>query len=147
MESYWSLVSNLRQKNIWHTKILNCNGTLYRLLHFLFLSACYNPWSVGFKKTLSINSCVPKTVRHGTSLHRIRWNYLAQVLFDSSPRRLFVNRRWNYSAQVLVDSSPRRLSVDRRWNYLAQVLVVCTSTDAETVDSHPSHISFDSCNL
>ena len=147
MESYWSLVSNLRQKNIWHTKILNCNGTLYRLLHFLFLSACYNPWSVGFKKTLSINSCVPKTVRHGTSLHRIRWNYLAQVLFDSSPRLLFVDRRWNYLAQVLVYSSPRHPSVNQCWNFLDQVPVVCPLTDAETVDSHPSRLSFDRHNL
>ena len=73
-----------------------------------------------------------------------RWqNYLARVLFDSSPRRLSVDQRWNYSAQVLVDSSPQRPSVDRRWDYLARVLVICTSTDVETVDSHPSRLSLD----
>ena len=116
----------------------------------------------------TVNSRVPKTVRHGTSLHRIcpkllidsspsrlesidssprrlsvdrRQKYLARVLFDLSPRRLSVDRRWNDSAQVLVDSSPQRLSVDRRGNYLARVPGVCHSTDVETVDSNPNCLS------
>ena len=76
-----------------------------------------------------------------------RWNYLAQVLFESSHRHLSVDRRWKYSARVLVDSSPRRPSVSRLWNYLARVPVVCSSTDVETVDSHPSRLSLDHRNL
>ena len=76
-----------------------------------------------------------------------RWNYLTWILFDSSHMRLSVNRRWNYLARVLVNSSPRRPSVDRRWNYLARVPVVRPSNDAETVDSHPSCLSFNRINL
>ena len=71
-----------------------------------------------------------------------RWNNLARVLFDSSPRRLVVDRRWNYLARALVDSSHRRPSVDPLRNYLARVPVVCPSTDAETVGSHPISLSF-----
>ena len=58
-------------------------------------------------------------------------------------------------------SRPRRLSVILHRNYwlesqtsvlqltlklLARVPVVCPSTDAETIDSHPSHLSFDCRN-
>ena len=116
-----------------------------------------------------VNSCVPTTVRHGTSLHRIcpklfidstlSWlesqtsvRQPTVKLFGLSPilpesRCLSVDWRWNYLAQVLVNSSPRCLSVDCRWNYLARVPVVCRPTDAETVYSHPSCLSFDRHNL
>ena len=73
--------------------------------------------------------------------------WLTRVPVDSSHRHLSVDRRWNYLARVLVDSSPRRLSVDRHWNYLARVPVVYPSTYAETVDSHPSKLSFGRRNL
>ena len=74
-------------------------------------------------------------------------NYLARVLFNSSPRRLSVNRHWNYSARVLVNSSPQHPSVYRHWNYLPRVLVVCPSTIIRTVDSHPSRLYLDRHNL
>ena len=76
-----------------------------------------------------------------------RRNYLAWVLFDSSHRRLSFDRHWNYSAWFLVDSSPQRPSVDQRWNYFSQVPVVYLSTNAETVDSHPSRLSLNHSNL
>ena len=72
-----------------------------------------------------VNSRVPKTVRHGTSLHRIclkllidsspvDLSQLTRFPVDSSPRRLSVDRWQNYLAQFLLELSPRRLSVDQR---------------------------------
>ena len=75
-----------------------------------------------------------------------RQNYLGRILFNSSPRRLSVDRRWNYLARALVNLSPQRPSVDCRWNYLARVPGVYHSTDVETVDSHPNHLSLDRHN-
>ena len=109
---------------------------------------------------VSVNSCVPTTVRHESSFHRICPKP------QSRPRRLPVVRRWKYwlesqtsvlwptlkiLTRVQVDSSPKRLpsrlSFDRRRNYwltsqpsmfrpsqplITHVLDVCPPTVTET---------------
>ena len=67
-----------------------------------------------------VNSRVPKTVRHGTSLNIICSKLLIDSSpnrlkpIDSSPRRLSVNQRRKYLDRLVFDSSHRRLSVDQR---------------------------------
>ena len=89
----------------------------------------------------------PSRIDSQTSVCWPTENYLDRFLFDSSHRRLSVDRRWNHLDRVLVESSPQRPSVNRHWNNLARVPVVCPSTDVKTVDSHPSGMSLDRCNL